>query len=140
MLANAGKCFQELIEEGNAGTIRDLIEFGANPDEPDDKGLVPLKAACGSDQVECVRVLLEMKANVNLVGRGITGHISTALHIACKNGCEQNIKALLAAGANPSLRNGRDQLPSDTAQMFNQTNAVNIIKMHLEKSVKDLIK
>merc|ERR1711933_280273 len=74
LLAKAGKAFREFIEDGNAERVRDMIEFGASPDEPDEVGLVPLKAACGSDQVECVKVLLEMKANINLVGRGITGH------------------------------------------------------------------
>jgi ankyrin repeat protein len=81
-----------------------LLDLGANPDlygnqGPDRKRLAPpVMIAAGSGQLELLRILLEKKANPNIVAAGIS-----PMTAAMRKGCLECAELLLKYGADVNL-------------------------------------
>jgi ankyrin repeat protein len=81
-----------------------MLELGANPDlsgspGPDGEGLPPpVMLAAGSGQVALLRILLEKKANPNIVESGIS-----PMTAAMRKGCLECAELLLQYGADVNL-------------------------------------
>jgi len=96
---------------GNLDAIRFLLSKGAEVNAKDNKGDTPLHIATDEGNAALVQVLLDHKAGVNATG----SFGNTPLHIATAKGHTAIVKLLLAAGADPAIRNVRDQTPMDMA-------------------------
>lgn len=84
-----------------------LIENGANVDEPDDRGFVPLHWAAFKDHHSVVELLLERGAIVNPVsGTGVT-----PLHQAAAGGGAQSVELLIRAGADVNMKDKEGSTP-----------------------------
>ncbi len=89
---------------GNIGTVRFLLDHGADLQATNSFGATPLLAAAASGDIEIVRLLLDRGANVNAqptmdVGGFIWGGGRTALMWAALNGDEPMLRLLLERGA-----------------------------------------
>jgi ankyrin repeat protein len=84
--------------------MQQMLELGANPDlsgnpGPDGEGLPPpVILAAGSGQVALLRILLEKKANPNIVASGIS-----PMTAAMRKGCLECAELLLQYGADVNL-------------------------------------
>ena len=82
--------------EGHNDALKQLLELGdVDSDVTDDNGWTLLRTASWSGQEQCVKVLLEAGAKVNLYD----GELRTALRAACWAGHLECVKLLLEAGA-----------------------------------------
>lgn len=72
--------------EGHPEVTRMLLEYGADIDSQDDQGRTSLLMACQQGKIDCVNVLLDNGANVNL-----PAHNGNILFIISQN---QNISHL----------------------------------------------
>jgi ankyrin repeat protein len=90
-----------------------LIEEGEmKPDELNGVGKTPLHVAAEFGKLRVVEKLVtDLKADVNLNDGGG----NTALHIAAREGHREVVQALIKAGADPGLKNGKDQTAYDVA-------------------------
>ncbi|KAH1981979.1 hypothetical protein KXW88_005009 [Aspergillus fumigatus] len=96
-----------------------LLEKGANPNVPNNKGLTPLQLAAKADNCEALSVLLERSAKVEV--RSMLG--SRALHLAASEGNWVAFDILLIGGADinawsdngESLLHEQSRKASDTA-------------------------
>ncbi len=93
----------------DTGMVEALLKAGANPSLADSNGLTPLHIACLREKLDCVKLLLAAKSDVNARGtvRRTPNNIpdftdNTPLHIAATTANTAIIEALLAAGANPN--------------------------------------
>jgi ankyrin repeat protein len=113
---------QEILDEAlvwaakadRVAAIDRLVELGANVGADPYRG-TPLVWAATNGRVAAIRRLLELGADVN--GRGTFGGPDhgegvTALHLAAQSGRAEAVDVLLAAGADPSLK---DDLHGGTA-------------------------
>ncbi|MBS1999344.1 MAG: ankyrin repeat domain-containing protein, partial [Cyanobacteria bacterium SZAS LIN-2] len=91
-------CGQKLVNFAtDVGCMKLLVELGADPDYIDGTGMFPLKAAVEDGNVELVRCLIGLGANVNNQRFGLT-----ALQQATNYDHLEIMKILLEAGANPN--------------------------------------
>jgi ankyrin repeat protein len=113
---------QEVVDEAlvwaaksdRVAAIDRLVALGARVDADPYRG-TPLTWAAVNDRLEAVGRLLELGADPNALGTfGGPDHGQgvTALHVAAQAGRTRSVRALLAAGADPSLR---DELHGGTA-------------------------
>mmetsp|Transcript_89087 Transcript_89087/g.237741 ORF Transcript_89087/g.237741 Transcript_89087/m.237741 type:complete len:156 (+) Transcript_89087:1457-1924(+) len=79
------------------------------PTMEDNMGKSPLHHAAARGRVATVRVLLELKADLNQT----TKEEMTALHIAAEVGHADAVKALLEAGADPTVCDQHGRFPAD---------------------------
>ena len=101
LLLSAIACSQEINQklvsaaaEGNAASVKALIERGAEIEVLENDGWTPLTIAAREGHLEVVKLLLEKGANVNKSEGG--GH--TALFWANRNHHQQVIEYLLSKG------------------------------------------
>ncbi|HEY9762999.1 MAG TPA: ankyrin repeat domain-containing protein [Trichocoleus sp.] len=99
--------------------VRQLLELGANPNEPVQDGFPPLFVALDSncaDQAERVALLLEFGADVQQ--RGVNDY--TALHYAASRDNAEAVTLLLSHGADPQARTRIDHYatPLEEAEYF----------------------
>ena len=98
--------------EGNVAGVQGLLDKGIGVDVTDPAtGCSPLVAAATANKVEMVAVLLQRGARVDLVACGG----DTALQEAAMDGNEAMVKLLLAAHADPSIKNSRGFRAADLA-------------------------
>lgn len=93
-------------------TLR-LLGLGANPSVLTSKGQSPLMMACASRASNIVGLLVDL---YNERGESAYIHCTdhtgrSALHFACRSGRPESVKILLAAGANPNLKDDRGLTP-----------------------------
>ena len=89
-----------------------LVEEGALVALADAKGVTPLHVAAHTNNRHCVRVLLETgKVDVNAADEKGT----TPLHVAAHRASSDVVETLIAAGADPKLKDRRGNLPCDLA-------------------------
>jgi ankyrin repeat protein len=101
-----------LAAEGDIQGVEAILDSGSDISVPDLIGcsLVIASASSGTRKTEMMALLLRRGARVNRTCGG-----DTALHRAAELGDEAVVKLLLAAGADPTLRNSNGFRPSDLA-------------------------
>jgi ankyrin repeat protein len=77
-----------------------LLEHGADPDLQRNENITPVLAAV-SNNIECMRLMLEAGANVN---RASEHNGETALHFVASGSATEAVRLLLDRGANPNAR------------------------------------
>ncbi|KAF2359591.1 Ankyrin repeat-containing domain [Trinorchestia longiramus] len=80
--------------------VKSLLEYGADPSVPNDRGYTPLMAAALIRESETVRTLI--KAGADLESQDARGE--TALFKAVYSNCPESVKILVEAGANANAR------------------------------------
>ncbi|XP_030534830.2 ankyrin-1 [Rhodamnia argentea] len=78
--------------------VKVLLEHHANPNTETDDDITPLLSSVAASSVECLKLLIQAGANVNISAGG-----ATPLHIAADNGNPEIINCLLDAGADPNI-------------------------------------
>lgn len=113
-------------------------------------GFVPLQLACISDNnIAAVQYLIDRGADVNIqkwskkhsvdknqAVRGATG--STALHVACANGCVKIVDLLLRNNARVDVKDKYGSTPLDVAQAKHETDIIHLLKNASKKQRKEL--
>jgi hypothetical protein len=118
-----------LHDAARRGDLQRLQEFakdGKDINGKDFKGVTPLGYAVGHDQLSCVKVLIDMKANVN----EIDSAGNSAVHFAAGYGRVKVLEHLLARGANASKVNQMGMTPLAAAQQNNQQQAMALLQRH----------
>jgi len=118
-----------LHDAARRGDLQRLQEFakdGKDINGKDFKGVTPLGYAVGHDQLSCVKVLIDMKANLNEVDSAG----NSAVHFAAGYGRVKVLEHLLARGANASKVNQMGMTPMAAAQQNNQQQAVALLQRH----------
>lgn len=105
---------EEALARDDDKMIRLLVEFGANPPEPDERGQTRLHhAAYGRDQPDRIRNLLKAGLDPNLADSDGW----TALHHAAAHGYRGNVGVLLEGGADPSVTTRTGKTPPELARV-----------------------
>lgn len=101
---------------GHVGVVERLIQHtqGADVDQRDSYGRTALSLASAKGHLMVVRRLLPFTGRVAIDSRNASG--GTALYFACRSGHVEVATALLLAGADPTLRNGKDESPKEAAE------------------------
>jgi hypothetical protein len=118
-----------LHDAARRGDLQRLQEFakdGKDINGKDFKGVTPLGYAVGHDQLSCVKVLIDMKANLN----EIDSAGNSAVHFAAGYGRVKVLEHLLARGANASKVNQMGMTPLAAAQQNNQQQAMALLQRH----------
>lgn len=110
---------------GNIDGTRLLLAAGANPDRQDKNGktaiMLAMTRSC-PDQVW--QMLIERSKNLNIPD----DNGQTALHLAAQQLKQPDaIRALMAAGANSTLRDAHDETPADLARKRNRVDLANLL-------------
>jgi hypothetical protein len=96
-------------EEGHADVVAVLLSQGAQANTSAQDGKTPLLAACAEGHLGVVQMLLQ-----HVEGRAldVPDHYGdTALHLAAAEGYGEVIRALLLAGADPSMTDNKGRMP-----------------------------
>lgn len=123
--ADGGPGLRTWNPPAQAGMIAFLIQAGANPNALDKSGVAPLHRSVRQRCVSAVNALLAGGADIGLKNK----NGSTPLHLAVQNtgrggtgspeskACQREIiETLLAAGANPNVRDGNGKTVRQCAQ------------------------
>lgn len=102
-----------VVKRTDTGWLADLLQAGANPNSRDNSGNTPLMLASLSRFSEGVRILLLVRAQVNLQNR--LGE--TALLKAVQNRDAFTAKMLIDAGANPDLSDNSGATARSVAEL-----------------------
>lgn len=107
-----------------------LLDLGADVNAIESEaGGTPLSLAAARCRNEVVELLIKQGANINSQSDIIFG--DTPLHIAVKNNQIENIKLLLAAGADTKISNFNQQTPLDIAYAENKQDVIDLfLKIH----------
>lgn len=122
----------EAMRQRDIPTVKRLIAEGANVNEADEKGLLPLILAARGD-LELIDILLAANADVNIEGRyGATALGNSTI-------CSQAVKKFLAAGANVDYRNVNKQTAlMNAAQNRNFESVKMLLAANADISAKDV--
>mmetsp|Transcript_175243 Transcript_175243/g.562051 ORF Transcript_175243/g.562051 Transcript_175243/m.562051 type:complete len:304 (-) Transcript_175243:7-918(-) len=119
---------------GNEVLARRLVEAGAEPDRKTDYGFTAVMAAVQSNNVDLLMMLLQHRAGVNakadLDGR-------TALHLAAAAGDLEICQALLAASADPRLKDRKGQTPTDKARDGRHEHVIHFLELSDSSASED---
>ncbi|KAK4515943.1 uncharacterized protein ATC70_010903 [Mucor velutinosus] len=129
---------------GNVGLIKFALDHGV-PIDSAVNGFVPLQLACISDNnIAAVQYLIDRGADVNIqkwskkhsidktqAVPGATG--STALHVACANGCIKIVDLLIRNNARIDVKDKYGSTPLDVAQAKHETEIVKLLKASREQ-------
>lgn len=92
----------EAMRQRDIPEVKRLISEGANVNEADGRGVLPLLLAASGD-LELIDILLEAHADVNLEG------LYGAMPLGNSTMCSESVKKLLKAGADVNQRNNNKQ-------------------------------
>lgn len=140
----AGATFEETLEDlnsldrqlmlfcasSNLSAVRWLIQLGAHWDACDANGTTCLHVACRSGAIAIVDDLLEYKDLLEVLD--MAGW--TPLHIAVHVGRRDVVVRLLQAGAKPSQKNGKGQLPAELCADNATFEAMKAFELHQQQS------
>lgn len=101
----------EAASFGNADVARLLIARGTDPSPRDDDGLTPLHCAALDlvGRAGAARLLVDAGVDLDAVDR----NGATALHMMATFGHDEAIRTMLAAGADPTIRDAEGSVPRD---------------------------
>lgn len=101
----------EAASFGNADVARLLIARGTDPSSRDDDGLTPLHCAALDlvGRAGAARLLVDAGVDLDAVDR----NGATALHMMATFGHDEAIRTMLAAGADPTIRDAEGSVPRD---------------------------
>jgi ankyrin repeat protein len=103
----------------NARMVKDLLDYGANPNAGEDIQHTPLLPSSLQEKKCCLSIVkLLVKAKVNLNHQNKSG--DTSLHLAAKNGQTALVKFLLAHGAKPNIKCKSGKTPLQLAEEANK--------------------
>ena len=123
------------VREGNVGTIRLLLHFGAKVDQQDSTGKTALYEAARHDQPDAVEILIvEGRADVNANDY----HYFTALHEALKNNFQNTAKMLVKYNASLYSKDDDGRTPIDVAEDKDFANSLKPQEATLETDVEPL--
>lgn len=137
------------VSRRDEATVRKLLEKGANPNLPDDKGGVPLFDAVAREpsSFEIMNLLIEKGANVNFAGpgKGLTALIYATANFNMPPETKLQVtSALLEKGADPNQRdteNGYTALMYTAIDFRTPPETKNrILKMLLDKGADKTLK
>jgi len=116
----------DAARRGDLQRLQEFMKDGKDVNGKDFKGVTPLGYAVGHDQLSCVKVLIDMKANFNEVDSAG----NSAVHFAAGYGRVKVLEHLLARGANASKVNQQGMTPMAVAQQNNQQQAMALLQRH----------
>ena len=122
----------------NSDVLRALLEKGAKVDQVDNEGKTPLMKACEYALVHSVKVLLEYKADPNIVNT-ING--DTAIHMTVRSkspAAAECVRILIKAGASASVMNKSRKTPLDEALAHKNAGICEILKNGIVEVKKEL--
>merc|ERR1711976_574475 len=106
----------DAARRGDLQRLQEVLKDGKDVNAKDFKGVTALGYAVGHDQVSCVKVLIDAKANIN----EIDSAANSAVHFAAGYGRVKVLEHLLARGAPVSKVNQMGLTPLGAAQQNNQ--------------------
>ncbi|KAF7730305.1 hypothetical protein EC973_002549 [Apophysomyces ossiformis] len=124
---------------GNVGLVKFALDHGA-PIDSVVNGFMPLQLACISDNnIAVVQYLIDRGAEVNAQrwskkhsadkSQAVAGAIgSTALHVACANGCVKIVDLLLRNGAKVNVKDKYGSRPMDVAAAKHHVEIVRLLE------------
>ncbi|VDM53400.1 unnamed protein product [Angiostrongylus costaricensis] len=99
---------------GKLDDVQDAVEAGYDVNQRDDKKRTPLFIAVEMERLDICQCLVERGGAV--INANCGSDCNTALHVAVSRGNEEIVKYLLSKGASKTIRNIRQQTPSQLAQ------------------------
>lgn len=126
------------IESQNIEAVNILLKEGAKVNKMyDEMGFTPLALSCKTGNTNITKALLEKKANVN-GANAAEGLVYVPLIIATENKNKELIKTLLAFGANPSVKNNKNETAIDVAQKTNDTELLQLLSTPSQAKTKEI--
>jgi len=116
----------DAAKRGDLQKIQEFLKDGKDINGKDFKGVTALGYAVGHDQLSCVKVLIDAKANLNEVDSAG----NSAVHFAAGYGRVKVLEHLIARGANASKVNQMGMTPMAAAQQNNQQQAMALLQRH----------
>jgi hypothetical protein len=113
---NSTEALLKAAKEGNLKTLRDLLRNGTDINYQDENGWSALHHACENNQLFAVQELVKWKANIEIKKSPAHGSL-TPLHVAAYFGYLDIVKFLIASGADPLSRDGRNYTPLKWAEL-----------------------
>jgi ankyrin repeat protein len=112
----------------NMPAVKALLAKGARVNQP---GWAPMHYAAAGGDADIVQLLAKHRAELD----ARTPHMQTALMLAAREGKEEAVAALLAAGANASLKNGEGLTAAQMADKADKPLIVALIAEHQAKAI-----
>lgn len=106
------------------GTIKSLIDKGAQLDIPDIHGQTPLHVAAGKGNTEAIKTLIDKGADVNAQDN----QAQTPLHVAATNNQIEAALTLIDKGADSTIRDNSGKTASEKASSHGQTEISGLIR------------
>jgi ankyrin repeat protein len=114
--------------KSNMTAVKALLAKGARVNQV---GWAPMHYAAAGGNAEIVELLLRHRAELD----ARTPHMQTALMLAAREGKEEAVSSLLAAGANALLKNGEGLTAAEMADKADKPRIVAIIAGHQAKAI-----
>jgi ankyrin repeat protein len=111
--------------KGDLDGVRALLAHGARPNAISQAGTQPIHDAALGDNAEVIRELVMQGADVNARTRD---EVQTPLHIAAAMGKMKAVEALVALGADLTIKDSKGRTPLDAAERVGLTDVVAFLR------------
>lgn len=115
---------------GELDKVKSYLKIGINVNERDKHGGTALHAAMFQKNTEIITLLIENKADINI--QGLSNHF-TPLHDAVWANNLEAAKILLKAGADPTIKNNKNQTPLEKAKIEGRLEIAKLIESYNKK-------
>ncbi|OCK86545.1 ankyrin, partial [Cenococcum geophilum 1.58] len=120
-------CLYNVAKNGDAATVRKLVDDGIPPDKQNIRRVTPLWTASSGGHKAVVQVLLATDA-VDVNVRSVSGR--TPLFWAAAKGHSEVVHLLLDHSAEQNYMDKDGRSPLSVAQLYHQANAIDILTKH----------